>query len=253
MQDNTISFLITKVEAQLLERVIYLEPSIDEVLDNAKLEKGQVRLNMSYDDLKDCLEALSYEAVQNDAPKEDMLALCAKMQGYDKLTQLMGKHGKVKKAVVKKDAVFVFDVQMIQYPPKGKKVIRTIAISSKKSLYQFAGAIVRSFDFLFDHCFAFYGNVNKHPVSEQKEIYELFVDIGEEPTAPHARGVKTVKVEQVFTELGKTMLFMFDYGDDWRFAVELKKVRSMVAGERLPAVENKIGKAPKQYAPIKDF
>ena len=253
MQENMISFLITKEEANLLERVIYLEPSIDEVLDNAKMENRQVRLKLTYDDLKDCLEALSFEAIQNDAPKDDLLALYAKMQGYGKLKELMGRHGKVKKAVTKKDTVFVFDVQMIQYPPKGKKIVRTIAISGKKSLYQFAGAIIKSFDFFFDHCFAFYSDVHKHPTSDQKEIYELFVDIGEEPTAPHALGVKKVKVEEVFTEIGKTMLFMFDYGDDWRFAVELKKVRPMVASEKLPMVEKKIGKAPLQYAPVKNL
>ena len=79
------------------------------------------------------------------------------------------------------------------------------------------------------------------------------MDIGEEPTALHARGVKKVKVEEVFIERGKTMLFMFDYGDDWRFVVEFKKVRDMIPGEKLPAVEKMIGKAPLQYAPVKDL
>ena len=253
MQESMISFLVTKKEANLLERVIYLEPGIDEVLDNAKVEKGLVRLKLTYDDLKDCLEALSYEAVQNDTPREELLALYVKMHGYGKLKELIGRHGKIKKAVVKKETVFIFDIQMIQYPPKGKKIIRTIAISGKKSLYQFAGAIIKSFNFFFDHCFAFYSDAHKYPSSDHNEIYELFVDIGEEPTAPHARGVKKIKVEEAFREIGKVMLFMFDYGDDWRFTVALKKVRPMVAGEKLPAVEKKIGKAPMQYAPVKDF
>ena len=107
MQETTISFLITKEEADLLERVIYLEPSIDEVLDNAKQEKGLVRLKLTYDDLKDCLEALSFEAIQNDAPKDELLALYVKMQGYGKLKELMGRHGKVKKTVSKKGTVFI--------------------------------------------------------------------------------------------------------------------------------------------------
>ena len=256
MQETTISFLITKEEFGLLERVIYLEPSIDEVLDNAKQEKGLVRLKLTYDDLKDCLEALSFEAIQNDAPKEELLALYVKMQGYGKLKELMGRHGKVKKVVVKKETVFVLEVRLLPRLSEGKakKVARTIAISGKKSLYQLAGAIVRSFNFFFDHCFAFYSEVDTHhPKMESKEIYELFVDIGEEPTAPHAKGVKSVKVEEAFAEVGKTMLFRFDYGDDWRFAVELKKVRVMISGEKLPAVEKMVGKAPLQYPPVKDF
>jgi len=178
------------------------------------------------------------------------MALHSKIQGYDKLKELMSAHGKVKKVVKRQEKVFVFDVQIID-PPKGKKVARTIAMPAKKSLYQFAGAIVRSFNFFFDHCFAFYSDVNAR--SSSKGIYELFVDIGEEPTAPHARGVKNIKVEKAFTEIGKTMLFLFDYGDNWHFAVELKKVRDRVEGEKLPAVEKMIGKAPLQYAPMKDL
>jgi hypothetical protein len=250
MQENTISFLITKEEVDLLERIIYLEPGIDEVLDKAKEEKGMVRLKMDYEELNECLEALSYEAQQYDAPQEELMALHSKIQGFGKLKELMSAHGKTKKVVKRPEKVFIFDVQIIGLP-KGKKVVRTIAVAGKKSLYQFAGAIVRSFNFFFDHCFAFYGDVYGHPSSKQKEIYELFVDIGEEPTAPHARGVKNVKVEKVFTEIGKTMLFYFDYGDNWHFAVELKKVRDRVEGEKLPAVEKMIGKAPLQYAPAK--
>ena len=253
MQENMISFLITKEEANLLERVIYLEPSIDEVLDHAKMENRQVRLKLTYDDLKDCLEALSFEAIQNDAPKDDLLALYAKMQGYGKLKELMGRHGKVKKVVVKKGMVFILEARLLPRlsKEKGKKITRIIAISGKKSLYQLAGAIVRSFNFFFDHCFVFYSEVDdQRPKFEHKEIYELFVDIGEESTAPHARGVKNVKVEEVFTETGKTMLFRFDYGDNWRFSVELRKVRAMIPGEKLPVVEKIVGKAPLQYAPV---
>ena len=121
MQENMISFLITKEEANLLERVIYLEPSIDEVLDNAKMENGKVRLKLTYDDLKDCLEALSFEAIQNDAPKDDLLALHAKMQGYGKLKELMGRHGKVKKTIVKKGTVFVLEARLLPRLSKGKR------------------------------------------------------------------------------------------------------------------------------------
>lgn len=89
--------------------------------------------------------------------------------------------------------------------------------------------------------------MNIHKKSSQKEIYELFVDIGEEPTAPHAQGVKKTKVGKVFTSVGKTMLFLFDYGDNWNFRVELKEIRRAVEGEKLPKVLNAIGKAPLQY------
>ena len=38
MRQSGISFLVTDEEFELLERIIYLEPSIDEVLDKAKDE-----------------------------------------------------------------------------------------------------------------------------------------------------------------------------------------------------------------------
>ena len=252
MKQSSISFLLTKEECNLLERIIYLEPEIDEVLDKATVEDDDlVRLKFDYECLKDCLDALSAEMIQNDSPQSELKALHEKLERYSKLRQHVAQHGKVSRKKTSVNNVCVFDVQMVQYPPPGKKIIRTVAISGKKSLYQFAGAIVRSFDFFFDHCFAFYGDVNKHPVSEQKEIYELFVDIGEEPTAPHAKGVKKVKIEKVFTTIGKKMLFMFDYGDDWRFSVELKKIRPAIEGEKLPKVESRVGKAPMQYPPCK--
>jgi len=253
MKQSGISFLVTNEEFLLLERIVYLEPGIYEVLDKARDEDGLVRLKMIYDDLGECLEALSYEAIQNDSPKDELIALYKKLAGYGKLREHFGKHAKVlpKKPIV--DDVYIFDVQVIRDSAKARKVIRTIAISGKKSLYQFAGTIVRSFDFFFDHCFAFYGDVDIQKRSSQKEIYELFVDIGEEPTAPHAQGVKKPKVSKVFTSIGKTMLFFFDYGDNWNFSVELKEIRKAGEGEKLPRVLNAVGKAPLQYPSAKDF
>jgi len=251
MEQSTISFLLTKEECDLLERIIYLEPGIDEVLDKATREDDWVRLKFTYDDLKDCLEAISFEMIQSGSPKVKWMTLYEKLERYSKLRQHVVQQGRTSRKKKNVGNVYVFDVQMIQFPSKGKKIIRTIAISGKKSLYQFAGTIVRSFDFFFDHCFAFYGDVNKHPISAQKEIYELFVDVGEEPTAPHAKGVKKTKIEKVFTTIGKVMLFMFDYGDDWRFSVAFKGIRPALDGERLPKILNSMGKAPMQYPPCK--
>ena len=52
MKQSSISFLLTKEECNLLERIIYLEPEIDEVLDKATVEGDLVRLKFDYDDLK---------------------------------------------------------------------------------------------------------------------------------------------------------------------------------------------------------
>jgi hypothetical protein len=73
----------------------------------------------------------------------------------------------------------------------GPKIHRDIEIAGTSSLYTLAQAIVRSFDFDFDHAFGFYsklkGNIYDSPVR-----YELFVDIGE--GEGDARSVKRTRV-----------------------------------------------------------
>jgi hypothetical protein len=43
------------------------------------------------------------------------------------------------------------------------------------------------------------------------------------------------------------MLFMFDYGDDWRFVVEVIGLGQRMTKTRYPKVLKKVGKAPEQY------
>jgi len=253
VKKSRISFLLTENECELLEGVVYLEPGIAEVLDNSVMEENKVRLKCEYEDLEECLETLSFVMAQSEGPnKKELRDLYEKLGGYLKLRPLVLNQIKAANNSTKKTKaanVYIFDVEMTHYPTEGKKAIRTIAIQGKKSLYQFAEAIIKAFDFFFDHCFAFYGDVNSHPSSRQEEIYELFVDIGEEPTATHAKGVKKTRVEKAFAGIGKTMMFMFDYGDDWRWSVTLKKIRPMLEGEKLPKVVKSVGNAPKQYPP----
>ena len=43
------------------------------------------------------------------------------------------------------------------------------------------------------------------------------------------------------------MLFLFDYGDEWRFRVRLAAVGKKIAKVRYPRVVATHGEAPKQY------
>lgn len=58
-----------------------------------------------------------------------------------------------------------------------------------------------------------------------------------------------VKVQEVFTEIGKEMLFLYDYGDEWHFFIEFTEKRPREKGERYPHVIERQGKAPHQYEP----
>lgn len=125
--------------------------------------------------------------------------------------------------------------------------IRKIRIAGQKSLYGFARFIVESFGFVFDHCFGFHDNFERP--RDSKRAYELFVDAGEEPLAPHSKGVKRTKIETAFRGPGDRMLFQFDYGDDWRFAVELLEITRAERWNLKPALLERIGRAPRQYPP----
>jgi hypothetical protein len=127
---------------------------------------------------------------------------------------------------------------------------REIAMLGNHTLYQFADAINESFSFIFDHCFGFYDNIqNQH---KSQELYELFVDIGEEHTHG-AIGVKKTKISDVFPFKGKKMLFYFDYGDGWRFLAELRDIQPAKSGKSYPFVMDRSGPNPEQYPQIDEL
>ena len=121
---------------------------------------------------------------------------------------------------------------------------RDIEIEASKSLYKLAEAIVSAFGFDFDHAFGFYGG---DPFARRRgqPRYELFADMGE--ADPGVRGVKKTKVAEAFPAVGRSLTFLFDYGDEWRFRVTLKANGQKLAKTRYPRVVASHGEAPEQY------
>ncbi len=129
----------------------------------------------------------------------------------------------------------------------GRTPYRVLAIPERFTLCRLAGEILDAFDFDSDHCFGFYNNLKRWTKSD--ECYELFKDIedeqGLEPTP--CKSVKKTKVGKVFNEIGKKMLFLFDYGDEWHFIVELKGIESPQEDKNYPLILESVEKAPPQY------
>ena len=123
------------------------------------------------------------------------------------------------------------------------RVYRDIEIESTKSLYDLAAAIVQAFDFDFDHAFGFYSKLNEN-VFDSPVRYELFADL---EGGGEARSVKRTTVAQAFPAVGAKMQFLFDYGDDWRFRVELIGQGEKAPRVRYPKLLKAVGKAPPQY------
>jgi hypothetical protein len=123
------------------------------------------------------------------------------------------------------------------------KVYRDIEIESGKSLHDLAAAIVRAFGFDLDHAFGFFSKLGYH-LFDSPVRYELFADL--DPNS-QSRSVKRTKVAQAFPKVGSTMQFLFDYGDDWRFQVEVIGMGEKAPKTRYPRLLAEVGKAPPQY------
>jgi hypothetical protein len=124
------------------------------------------------------------------------------------------------------------------------KLYRDIEIDSGKSLYDLAEGIVRAFDFDLDHAFGFYSKLAEYYLDSPIK-YELFADL--EGGESDAGSVKRTKVAQAFPEVGSKMLFLFDYGDQWQFKVEVIGRGEKVPKAQYPKVVKSVGTAPPQY------
>lgn len=123
-------------------------------------------------------------------------------------------------------------------------VYRDIEIGGRKSLYALAEGIVKAFGFYFDHAFGFYSGLTERTLMEARPRYELFSDMGEESDAG---SVKKTTVGEAFPDLGHAMTFLFDYGDEWLFRVEVVGFGKTVPGTRYPRTIASVGEAPEQY------
>jgi len=134
--------------------------------------------------------------------------------------------------------------------PRGPEISREIEIPENTNLYKLAEAIVDAYNFNFDHCFGFFSKISESRYFDSEKKYELFTDLREEGKDIESTGagsVKKTKVKEVWQNIGDKMMFLFDYGDDWQFLVELMNFGIKTAKQKYPHILKKIGRVPKQY------
>jgi len=88
-------------------------------------------------------------------------------------------------------------------------------------------------------------------LADGKERYELFVDL-DPKEANGAKSVKKTKVSAVWKKPGDKMMMLFDYGDEWRFAVELIGFGKKEPKTKYPRLVSAKGDAPEQYPKIEE-
>lgn len=134
-----------------------------------------------------------------------------------------------------------------------KKISRDIEIKENVNLYKLAEAIVGAYDFDFDHAFGFFRKITDGWDFVNVEKYELFADLEDQGIEPvDAKSVKNTKVRDVWKQPKDKMLFLFDYGDEWRFVAELIGFGAAEPKIKYPRVVNKVGLAPEQYPEVEE-
>ncbi len=250
-----IAFLVNKSELELLHEACLYGVDADKNLEKGVKEGDKFRLEFMFDELDDLAGYIAHCANDEESErKQDKWdKLSDRIEGLLKLSENMSMPQKHTVVLPKQQCglkYYIFDIWI--WGTGGvrdfkDKVLRKIQIAGTKTLYNFAKVIVNAFGFQFDHCFGFYDSFQKY--HDSKKIYELFVDLGEERSRPWAKGVKNTKISQVFKNSGDRMHFLFDYGDCWHFAVELKGIKQAEKWDLKPAILESIGKAPEQYPP----
>lgn len=129
----------------------------------------------------------------------------------------------------------------------GARLYRDIEVSSSCTLADLAEAITAAFGFDMDHAYGFYSKL-KGKLFDSPQRFELFADMEDSGS----RGVKRTSVVSVFKELGSPMTFLYDYGDEWRFRIEVIETAQVQPGVTYPRIVKALGKAPPQYPDIDD-
>lgn len=138
---------------------------------------------------------------------------------------------------------YIFKTQLLH----AKRIQRKIEVPDDFSLYKLAEAIINAYGFDFDHAFGFFSTIGERYFDSERK-YELFADMKDEGIEPTgAKSVKKTKISKVWKNIGDKMLFLFDYGDDWRWIVTLERFGENQPGIKYPRVLSSKGDAPEQY------
>lgn len=153
-----------------------------------------------------------------------------------------------------------FDIQKSLFPLKyesisgtyhfkvmlDKKCYRIIAIGGGATFEEFHGAIQSAFDFDDDHLYAFYLDGNRYSDDENNQILSpnchdgMFY--GDESTY-----ADEIKIGECGLFEGKSFMYLFDFGANWRFSVTLEKIFQSETEPAKATIIQSVGENPEQY------
>ena len=119
-----------------------------------------------------------------------------------------------------------------------KGCYRHIQIESTYTLEDLSSFILWAFDFVDDHAHAFF--MNNRGWDDSDCYYADFVDEDGE-----YRHTSNYKLGEIDLEVGDKFLYIFDFGEEWRFSCRVLKVLDEKTND--PMIVRLIGKPPAQY------
>ena len=128
------------------------------------------------------------------------------------------------------DGTYVFKVSL------AKDLWRRIEIAADHTLLDLHRAIQKAYNFDDDHLYSFF-------MDGRAWSYERFVS----PYEEEGPWVDDVRIGELGLFIGQNILYLFDYGDEWHFRVELEEIRTEGRKPREPKIIEKKGEAPEQY------
>jgi len=115
-------------------------------------------------------------------------------------------------------------------------VWRKIEMAAKHTLHKLHLAIQEGFEFGDDHLYSFF-------MDNKKWSYDRY----ESPLDEDGPYAEDVTIGELGLYTGKTFLYLFDYGDEWEFKVEVEEIDLDRPLPLIPKIIDKHGKAPDQY------
>ena len=138
----------------------------------------------------------------------------------------------------------------ITYGSGRNKAVATVRVIEQSSLFDLADILLEAIGFDLDHAFGFHSSMKSPYDRNMEREYTLFADQGE-ANHPTDTGVQNTLINDVFDK-GDTMLFHFDYGDDWMFIVKCINIETTSSRKRKPEILNVEGEFPEQYPDYED-
>lgn len=114
---------------------------------------------------------------------------------------------------------------------------RRVEIPAEMNLHQLSTAILDAFDFDYDHLYDF---AYRNRFGVPTRACHPYVD--DSPRADE------VRIGELPLQTGSTMIYRYDFGDNWRFNVKLERVDPADGKMEKPRISGSRGEAPAQYA-----